>query len=104
MLLAAGMIAGLAVAGAWVALNSVGGAAVAAGLGPAATVTRGPLVYSVTESGDVEAERRRVIGNELRYPVEWLKRGTDVSSLTGQPVQLVVRMRGASLYSLQFTP
>jgi hypothetical protein len=68
VLLAAGVFIGLAAAGAWVALNSVGGAAVAAGLGPAAAVTRGPLVYSVTESGDVEAERRRVIGNELRYP------------------------------------
>jgi hypothetical protein len=45
-----------------------------------------------------------VNGNELKYPVEWLDRGTDVSSLAGQPVQLIVRMRGARLYSLQFTP
>ena len=45
-----------------------------------------------------------VNGNELRYPVEWLGKGKDVSSLAGQTVQLVVRMRGASLYSLQFTP
>jgi len=28
----------------------------------------------------------------------------DVSALAGKTVQLVVRMRGASLYSLQFTP
>ena len=42
-------------------------------------------------------------GNELRYPVEWLARGTDVSSLVGQSVQIVVRMRGARLYALQFT-
>ena len=45
-----------------------------------------------------------VNGNELRYPVEWLKRGTDVSSLSGQPVQLVIRMRGAQLFALQFIP
>jgi HlyD family secretion protein len=68
VLLAAAIIAGLAVAGAWVVLNSAGGAAGAADLGPTAAVTRGPLVYSVTESGEVEAERRKVIANELRYP------------------------------------
>ena len=45
-----------------------------------------------------------VNGNELNYPVEWLARGKDVSSLAGQTVQVVVRMRGANLYSLQFTP
>jgi hypothetical protein len=45
-----------------------------------------------------------VNGNELRYPVEWLKRGSDVSSLAGQPVQLIVKMRGADLYTLQFVP
>jgi hypothetical protein len=45
-----------------------------------------------------------VNGNELACPVEWLKRGTDVSALAGQPVQVVIRMRGASLYAIQFTP
>jgi len=62
------LIAGLALAGAWVVLNPAGGAAGGADFGPAVAVTRGPLVYSVTESGDVEAERRKVIANELRYP------------------------------------
>ncbi|MBI5693440.1 MAG: LamG domain-containing protein [Verrucomicrobia bacterium] len=45
-----------------------------------------------------------VNGNELRYPVEWQPHGTDVSSLAGRTVQLVVRLRGARLYSLQFVP
>jgi hypothetical protein len=45
-----------------------------------------------------------VNGNELHYPVEWQGGGKDVSALAGQVVQLVVRMRGASLYSVQFTP
>lgn len=45
-----------------------------------------------------------VNGNSLRYPVEWLKPRTDVSALAGQTVQLVVRMRGARLYALQFVP
>lgn len=44
-----------------------------------------------------------VSGNELRYPVEWLEKGTDVSAFSGQPVRLVVRMRGSRLFSLQFT-
>ncbi len=65
---AAAMLGCLAVAGAWVLLSPAGGAAGATDLGPSVTVTRGPLVYSVTESGEVEAERRKVIGNELRYP------------------------------------
>jgi branched-chain amino acid transport system permease protein len=43
-----------------------------------------------------------VNGNELRYPVEWLGKGTDVSALAGQTVRIVIRMRGARLYSLQF--
>jgi multidrug efflux pump subunit AcrA (membrane-fusion protein) len=68
VLVAAAIIAALAVAGAWAVLSAIGGAAVATDLGPTAAVTRGPLVYSVTESGEVEAERRKVIGNELRYP------------------------------------
>ena len=66
--LVATLLGCLGAAGAWVVLNPAGGAAGAADLGPAVAVTRGPLVYSVTESGEVEAERRKVIANELRYP------------------------------------
>jgi len=36
---------------------------------PTAIVTRGELLVSVTESGDVEAERKKIIRNELRWPV-----------------------------------
>jgi hypothetical protein len=45
-----------------------------------------------------------VNGNEVRYPVEWLGKGTDVSALAGRPVQLAIKMRGADLYALQFAP
>lgn len=45
-----------------------------------------------------------VNGNELRYEVEWLGKGADLSKFAGRPVRLVVRMRGASLYALQFRP
>lgn len=44
-----------------------------------------------------------VNGNELRYDVEWLGKGTDLSAISGQPVRLVIRLHGARLYSLQFT-
>ncbi|MBI4621773.1 MAG: LamG domain-containing protein [Verrucomicrobia bacterium] len=47
-------------------------------------------------------------GDEIDYEVEWRARGgtrtKDVAVLAGKPVQLVARMRGASLYALQFTP
>jgi hypothetical protein len=36
------------------------------------------------------------------HPVEWLEKGTDVSSLAGRSVKLVVHMRGTDLYALQF--
>lgn len=42
-------------------------------------------------------------GNFIRHPVEWLRRGSDVSSLAGRPIRLVIRMRNTDLYSLQFT-
>jgi hypothetical protein len=46
-------------------------------------------------------------GNWVEQEVRWLtadeKLTTDVSSLAGRVVRLVVRMRGASLYALQFT-
>jgi hypothetical protein len=41
-------------------------------------------------------------GNFVRHTVEWLGRGTDVSSLAGKPLRLEIRMRGASLFALQF--
>jgi len=37
--------------------------------GPTVPVTLGPLIVSVTESGEVTAEKRKVISNEIRYPV-----------------------------------
>lgn len=42
-------------------------------------------------------------GDFIDTPVEWMKRGTNVSSLQGRTVRLVFRMRGAQLYALQFT-
>lgn len=44
-----------------------------------------------------------VNGNELRYEVGWLGKGSDLSRFAGRPVRLVLRLRGASLYALQFT-
>jgi len=41
-------------------------------------------------------------GNYVAHTAEWIDRGTDVSSLAGRPVRLVIRMRGTSLFSLQF--
>jgi len=47
-----------------------------------------------------------VNGDEIDYPVEWmnkrLERTKDVSALAGKTVRLVVRLRGTSLYALQF--
>ena len=47
-----------------------------------------------------------VNGNFVEHEVLWLtadrKLKRDVSELAGRPVRLVVRMRGASLYALQF--
>ena len=58
--------AGVAV-GVWLLISQGQGAKATADFGQIATVTRGPLVYTTTESGEVEAEGRTVIGNELRY-------------------------------------
>ena len=41
-------------------------------------------------------------GDFLDTPVEWMRRGVDVSPLAGRTVQLEFRMRGAKLYALQF--
>jgi hypothetical protein len=43
-----------------------------------------------------------VNGNELRYAVEWVGKGADLAKFAGRPIRLVVRMRGTSLYALQF--
>ncbi len=42
-------------------------------------------------------------GDFIDTPGEWMKRGTDVSSLQGRTVQVVLRMRGTKLYALQFS-
>jgi hypothetical protein len=41
-------------------------------------------------------------GDFLDTPVEWMERGSDVSSLAGRTVQLVFRMSGTKLYAMQF--
>jgi hypothetical protein len=41
-------------------------------------------------------------GDHIGIEVEWLGKGTDVSSIAGRPVQLVVESRGTRLYSMQF--
>jgi hypothetical protein len=42
-------------------------------------------------------------GDFIDTPVEWMKRGSDVSALAGRTIQVVFRMRGAKLYAMQFT-
>ncbi len=52
-----------------------------ASFGPSTIVERGELLVSVTEAGELEAERRKVISNELRWPViirEVVAEGTTV--------------------------
>jgi Concanavalin A-like lectin/glucanases superfamily len=41
-------------------------------------------------------------GDHIETEVEWAKKGRDLAALAGQPVQLVFRMRGTKLYSMQF--
>jgi len=41
-------------------------------------------------------------GDHIETEVEWLDRGKDLSELAGRPVQLLFRMRGTKLYSMQF--
>jgi hypothetical protein len=43
-------------------------------------------------------------GNFVEHTVEWLGKGTDVSSLAGKPVRLMIKLRGASLFAMQFVP
>jgi hypothetical protein len=49
-----------------------------------------------------------VNGNVVGQKVSWLTKDDkivhDVSALAGRPLRLVVRMRGTSLYALQFIP
>ena len=42
-------------------------------------------------------------GDFIAEPVEWLGAGTDVSKLAGKTVRLVLRMRSAKLFAMQFT-
>jgi len=62
------LTAGLVV-GAWAVLSGSGAEDAGAGNGPTALVTRGSLVVSVTENGEVRAEKRTVIANEIRWSV-----------------------------------
>ncbi len=41
-------------------------------------------------------------GDFMDAEVEWLEKGKDISVLQGQTVQIVFRMRGSKLYSMQF--
>jgi hypothetical protein len=41
-------------------------------------------------------------GDFVDTAAEWIDKGVDLSELAGQPVQLVFRMRGTKLYSIQF--
>lgn len=43
-----------------------------------------------------------VNGNFINTEVQWLHKGKDISALQGKQVQLVIKMRGAKLYSMQF--
>ena len=47
------------------------------------------------------ADSAELYGDSLRQPVEW-KLGSDVSSLSGQPLRLRIELRDADLYSLRF--
>jgi len=40
--------------------------------------------------------------DDVAAEIAWLHSGSDVSSLAGQPVRIVFRMRGAKIYSFQF--
>ena len=55
--------------GAWAIFSEPDAAGMSAGNGPVAVVARGLLIVSVTESGEVKPEKRKVISNEIRYPV-----------------------------------
>ncbi len=41
-------------------------------------------------------------GNFISTEVNWLNKGSDLSSLEGKVVRLYFRMRGSKLYSMQF--
>ncbi len=42
-------------------------------------------------------------GNFVSTEAEWLNSGKDISALQGKPVQLIIKMRGSKLYSMQFS-
>jgi len=41
-------------------------------------------------------------GDFIDTKIQWLGKGSDISKLAGQTIQLVVRMRGSKLYAMQF--
>lgn len=43
-------------------------------------------------------------GDFIETEVEWLQMGTDVSGLRGNEIRVLIKMRGAKLYSMQFIP
>lgn len=43
-------------------------------------------------------------GDFIETEVEWLQKGTDVSELRGKEIRVLIKMRGAKLYSMQFIP
>ncbi len=47
------------------------------------------------------ADNIETIGNEIERPARW-KKGTDLSQLVGQTVQLQFKMKDADLYAIQF--
>ena len=58
-----------------------GGSVLMDDLGPTALVEKGPLVISITEAGELESERKKVVSNQLRWPViikEVVAEGTGV--------------------------
>ena len=61
------LLAALATGAAVLSSSSSGGGSAA--LPPADKATKGPLVISVTESGELEADKRTVIANDLQWPV-----------------------------------
>ncbi|MGI9427037.1 MAG: hypothetical protein ACR2NM_00150, partial [Bythopirellula sp.] len=62
-------------------------------LGPSGTPIPG---YSLDECVYVN-------GDFIDAEIEWLRRGKDLSALSGKTVQLVFRMRGSKLYAMQFS-
>ena len=43
----------------------------------------------------------KLIGNEIGRIARW-KKGPDLGTLAGQPIQLQIKMKDADLYAMQF--